>query len=110
MNFAGLKILHTFAALTGTMAEWLGSGLQNRVQQFESAWYLKKESQLNISADFFLSNIIPFSFDCVFACMGCAPHLPAKARSAEKQMRKPDYAGSKWLPVSANCFSIRFAR
>jgi len=49
---------------------------------------------LNISADFFLSNIIPFSFDCVFACMGCAPHLPAKVRSAEKQMRKPDYACS----------------
>ena len=23
------------------MAEWLGSGLQNRVQQFESAWYLQ---------------------------------------------------------------------
>ena len=26
----------------GTMAEWLGNGLQNRVQQFDSAWYLKK--------------------------------------------------------------------
>jgi len=50
---------------------------------------------LNISADFFLSNILSlFSFDCVFACMGYAPHLPAKVRSAEKQMRKPDYAGS----------------
>ena len=24
------------------MAEWLGNGLQNRVQQFDSAWYLKK--------------------------------------------------------------------
>ncbi len=23
------------------MAEWLGNGLQNRVQRFESAWYLK---------------------------------------------------------------------
>ncbi len=23
------------------MAEWLGSGLQNRVQQFDSAWYLQ---------------------------------------------------------------------
>ena len=22
------------------MAEWLGNGLQNRVQQFDSAWYL----------------------------------------------------------------------
>lgn len=26
----------------GTLTEWLGSGLQNRVQQFESAGYLKK--------------------------------------------------------------------
>ncbi len=25
------------------MAEWLGNGLQNRGQQFESAWYLKKK-------------------------------------------------------------------
>ena len=32
----------------GTMAEWLGTGLQNRLQQFESAWYLtnKKVSQI----------------------------------------------------------------
>ena len=26
------------------MAEWLGNGLQNRVQQFDSAWYLNKSS------------------------------------------------------------------
>lgn len=26
------------------MAEWLGNGLQNRVQQFDSAWYLKRKS------------------------------------------------------------------
>ena len=26
------------------MAEWLGNGLQNRVQQFDSAWYLKKRT------------------------------------------------------------------
>lgn len=25
------------------MAEWLGNGLQNRVQQFESAWNLNKK-------------------------------------------------------------------
>ena len=24
------------------MAEWLGNGLQNRVQQFDSAWYLQQ--------------------------------------------------------------------
>lgn len=23
------------------MAEWLGTGLQNRLQQFDSAWYLQ---------------------------------------------------------------------
>ena len=28
-------------SLQGTMAEWLGMGLQNLVQRFESAWYLK---------------------------------------------------------------------
>ena len=27
------------------MAEWLGNGLQNRLQQFESAWYLKKKKK-----------------------------------------------------------------
>ena len=26
------------------MAEWLGNGLQNRVQQFDSAWYLKQKA------------------------------------------------------------------
>ncbi len=35
---------YTFASSKsqGTMAEWLGNGLQNRVQRFDSAWYLKK--------------------------------------------------------------------
>ena len=28
------------------MAEWLGNGLQNRVQQFDSAWYLKNKSRI----------------------------------------------------------------
>lgn len=31
----------THRQLIGTLTEWLGSGLQNRVQQFESAGYLK---------------------------------------------------------------------
>ena len=29
----------------GTLTEWLGSGLQNRVQQFDSARYLQREEQ-----------------------------------------------------------------
>ena len=31
-----------FANLNGSMAEWLGSGLQNRLRRFESAWNLTK--------------------------------------------------------------------
>ena len=31
------------AKSNGTLTEWLGSGLQNRVQQFESAGYLTHE-------------------------------------------------------------------
>lgn len=37
------------------MAEWLGNGLQNRVQQFESAWYLtKKENSQTENFPFFI--------------------------------------------------------
>jgi hypothetical protein len=28
------------------MAEWLGNGLQNRVQRFESAWYLLETEKI----------------------------------------------------------------
>lgn len=30
------------------MAEWLGTGLQNQVQQFDSAWYLIKETDNSV--------------------------------------------------------------
>jgi hypothetical protein len=30
----------------GTLTEWLGNGLQNRLQQFESARYLTMKSQM----------------------------------------------------------------
>ncbi len=36
--------MRKFAVANGAMAEWLGNGLQNRVQQFESAWYLHSGS------------------------------------------------------------------
>ena len=39
------------------MAEWLGNGLQNRVQQFESAWYLKEKEHEN--APFFFYQLKP---------------------------------------------------
>ena len=34
------------------MAEWLGSGLQNRVQQFDSAWYLKEGDSIELPSFF----------------------------------------------------------
>ena len=43
-KFANTKISRTFALANhkGTLAEWLGNGLQNRVRRFESARYLKR--------------------------------------------------------------------
>lgn len=38
----------------GTMSEWLGNGLQNRLQQFESAWYLKKRKFSHAEFPFFV--------------------------------------------------------
>lgn len=38
------------------MAEWLGNGLQNRVQQFDSAWYLKTYKRLSWFAEPFLKS------------------------------------------------------
>ncbi len=35
------------------MAEWLGNGLQNRAQQFDSAWNLKKPETLPRASGFF---------------------------------------------------------
>ena len=31
------------------MAEWLGTGLQNQVQQFDSAWHLIKKAHIDVS-------------------------------------------------------------
>ena len=36
------RLKFAFEKRNGTLTEWLGSGLQNRVQQFESAGYLRK--------------------------------------------------------------------
>lgn len=47
------------------MTEWLGSGLQNRVQQFESAWYLSysyKELSIKTDNSFFSSRLACLSF------------------------------------------------
>lgn len=46
--------LHSQTSNNGTLTEWLGSGLQNRVQQFESAGYLKKGHLSNQVSFFYL--------------------------------------------------------
>ena len=45
-----------FADLNGLVAEWLGSGLQNRVQRFESARDLQKSSCNNALQELFYSS------------------------------------------------------
>ena len=45
-NFVDSKSCRNFAAQkgNGAMSEWLGTGLQNRLHQFESGWRLLKSS------------------------------------------------------------------
>ncbi len=43
-SFGAFAYLCTRKNENGTLTEWLGSGLQNRVQQFESARYLTNKS------------------------------------------------------------------
>ena len=61
INFAVSKTIHIFAIPNhnGTMAEWLGSGLQNRVQQFDSAWYLKEGDSIELPSFFWQSLFAP---------------------------------------------------
>ena len=42
------------------MAEWLGTGLQNRLQQFDSAWYLSKTARFFYRSGLFF-NIFSFN-------------------------------------------------
>ena len=44
----------------GTMAEWLGRGLQNLVRRFDSVWYLKKDVMK--VASFFVNNRVSDTF------------------------------------------------
>ncbi len=45
INFAVQKSPRGLDAVKqGSMSEWLGTGLQNRLHQFESGWNLKKVS------------------------------------------------------------------
>lgn len=41
------------------MSEWLGTGLQNRSQQFESAWHLKKDASQK-DASFFVYMVFEY--------------------------------------------------
>ena len=63
------------------MAEWLGNGLQNRVQQFDSAWYLRTEKAAS-HCGFFCSEVpgVPDSPPL------CHPH-PTLSRERAKSLR-----------------------
>ena len=50
----------THRQLIGTLTEWLGSGLQNRVQQFESAGYLINEQKFILLLVFFSTSPKPY--------------------------------------------------
>ena len=45
----GSSPVHTAKSFVGTLTEWLGGGLQNRIQQFESAGYLHKVIHGNVN-------------------------------------------------------------
>ncbi len=45
----GSSPVHTAKSFVGTLTEWLGGGLQNRIQQFESAGYLHKVIHIPVS-------------------------------------------------------------
>lgn len=53
-----LLIFAKFARLKGSMAEWLGRGLQNLLRRFESAWNLK--SLISLKSGFFVIALIKF--------------------------------------------------
>ena len=42
----------------GSLAEWLGTGLQNRLQQFESARNLEKKTESYLNQSFFVVSIL----------------------------------------------------
>ena len=51
----GSSPVHTAKSFVGTLTEWLGGGLQNRIQQFESAGYLHKVIHIPVN-HFFVSS------------------------------------------------------
>ena len=58
-----LSYLCTAKPQNGTLAEWLGNGLQNRVQQFDSARYLRRKPAI--------SGLISFSAGNTSSGCGC---------------------------------------
>ena len=61
-KFANTKISRTFALANhkGTLAEWLGNGLQNRLRRFESARYLTRVVRISDDS-FFIYSYSTFS-------------------------------------------------
>ena len=66
----------------GTLTEWLGSGLQNRVQQFESAGYLTRATKFFLVALFLFKIEIP----------------PPQKKSSLQSRRHSDIIPKAYLP------------
>ncbi len=80
--FCYTEFFITFATAkpnNGTLAEWLGNGLQNRVQRFESARYLRRRSSNRNS--FFRLRYLPLNYTAK------ADSRFAARRKTEKQIK-----------------------
>ena len=92
-SFCTLPYLCSRKTRNGTLTEWLGSGLQNRVQQFESARYLtvrkftKKFNYRQMLANAFCRTIYKhFAFFGMIIC-----HFPDDLKKHLRYKRRRDF-------------------
>ena len=75
------------------MAEWLGTGLQNLLQQFESAWYLNPRSTSQRVAPFslivFTAFYCPLLYIFVHGCTSAVIHTSISRTMEEKSTTAP---------------------
>ena len=79
----------------GTLTEWLGSGLQNRVQQFESAGYLTRATKF-FSCSFFY-------FKLTFSAPKRTPYNPEDIPILSRRFNKKKSEG---IPISYRMYTL----
>ena len=75
----------------GTLTEWLGSGLQNRVQQFESAGYLTRATKF---------------FSCSFFYFKLTFSAPKELLTIPKTSRRFNKKKSEGIPISYRRYTL----